>query len=115
MSRYVHGGNTETGELGTEWWDRRLIPTDPSDVIYVVDSFHASRLDLIASAFYNEPRYWWVIAQCNNILDPVTEVFEGRRLSIPSPDRLMIILNGKTGGYKSTREKNINIISPIIV
>jgi hypothetical protein len=115
LSRYVHGGDTEVGEIGLEWWDRRSIPTDPSDSIFIVTAFHAKRLDLIASAFYNEPRYWWVIAQVNNILDPQTEVYEGRKLAIPSADRLMIILNGNTGGYTSTREKNVNIISPVIV
>jgi len=114
-SRYVHGGNTEIGEIGLEWWDRRIIPTDESDTIFTVDNFHTNRLDLISTIFYGEPRWWWVIAQMNNILDPNQEVYSGRQLAIPSKDRLMLILNGKTGGFKSTRKKNFNIISPVIV
>lgn len=114
-SRYVHGGNTEVGQLGLEWWERRIIPTDESDLLFTVDSFHSNRLDLIATIFYGEPRWWWIIAQMNNILDPQQEVYEGRQLAIPSKDRLMMLLNGRTGGFQSTREKNLNIISPVIV
>lgn len=114
-SRYVHGGVTEVGELGLEWWERQNIPTADTDTIFTVDSFHANRLDLISSAFYGEPRWWWVIAQINNILDPQQEVIEGLVISIPTRERLMMILDGKTGGFYSTREKNINIISPVIV
>lgn len=115
LSRYVHGGNTEIGDLGLEWWDRRNIPTDPTDHLFTVDYFHAGRLDLIATIFYGEPRWWWIIAQVNNILDIQQEVFEGRQLAVPAKDRLMIIMNGKTGGFTSTREKNFSIISPVIV
>lgn len=115
MSRYVHGGDTEVGEIGIEWWDKRKIPTASSDIIFTVDAFHKGRLDLIANIFFNEPRYWWVIAQMNNILDPVAEIFEGRQLVIPSKDRLLILLNGKMGGFPSERTKNLSIIAPVIV
>lgn len=114
-SRYVHGGSTEVGELGIEWWERRNFKTDPTDTIFTVDNFHSNRLDLIANIFYGEPRYWWIIAQVNNILDPQQEVYPGRILSIPSKDRLMLLLNGKVGGFNSERQQDLNIIAPVIV
>lgn len=114
-SRYVHGGKTEVGELGLEWWEKRNLSVDSTDTSFVVDTFHANRLDLIASIFYGEPRWWWVLAQINNILDPMQEVVEGRILFIPTRERLMVLLNGKVGGTNSTRIKNLNIISPVIV
>ena len=115
MSRYVHGGKTEVGEVGLEWWERRKIPTDSTDLMFTVDKFHSNRLDLIANIFYGEPRYWWIIAQANNILDPNAEVTEGRMLAIPTKDRIMILMNGRVGGSTTSREKNLNIISPVIV
>ena len=115
LSRYVHGGSTEVGEIGLEWWERRVIPTNSTDILFTVDKFHENRLDLIANVFYGQPKYWWIIAQVNNILDPNVEVIEGRQLAIPSKDRLMILMNGRVGGQPSSREKNLNIISPVIV
>ncbi len=114
-SRFVHGGATEVGELGVEWWERRNIKPDQSDNVFTVDEFHKNRLDLISNIFYGEPRYWWIIAQVNNILDPQFEVIPGRILFIPTKDRLMILLNGRVGGFNSEREKDLTIISPVIV
>ena len=70
---------------------------------------------MIASLFYDQPQYWWFLGQINNILDPVTEVVEGLRLYIPTKDRLFLMLTGKQGGINSTREKNIFIISPLVL
>jgi hypothetical protein len=114
-SRYVHGGVTEVGSVGLEWWERRKLVVDPTDYVFTVDYFHAGRLDLIATLFFGEPRYWWVIGQINNILDPLAEVVAGRVLYIPNQDRLFLILTGKQGGINSERQKDIRIISPIIL
>lgn len=114
-SRYVHGGNTEKGELGVEWWERFNFGSDESDDKVIIDAFHKGRLDLIANAFYGEPRYWWILAQINNILDPHTEVSEGRIIFVPKKERLLLLLNGRVGGSNSTREKNSNVISPIVI
>lgn len=112
-SRYVAGGITETANGYLEWWERSVFPTDPSDIVYVVENFYENRLDLISAVFYSEPRYWWVIAQYNNILDPFTEVSAGRILLIPTPTRLSTLLSTKLGGVPSTRE-SVNLIKPII-
>ena len=112
-SRYVAGGTTETANGKIEWWDKNQMPSDSSDVSYAVEDFYVGRLDLIASVFYNEPRYWWVIAQYNNILDPFSEITGGRILMIPSTDRLNFMLATKQGGIPSTKIP-INIISPVI-
>ena len=56
-SRYVAGGNTEIANKMIEWWERGLFPKDPSDIVYTIENFYVGRPDLIASVFYNEPRY----------------------------------------------------------
>ena len=112
-SRYIAGGVTERTDNFIEWWERSIFPTDPTDIVYTVEDVYANRLDLIAATFYSESRYWWVIAQYNNILDPFSEISPGRILLIPTPSRLQLMLSANRGGVPSTKEA-INLISPII-
>lgn len=112
-SRYVCGGESETANGKIEWWERAQFSRDVSDITYTVENFYTGRLDLIASVFYNEPRYWWVIAQYNNILDPFSEITPGRVLLIPTRDRLALLLLEKRGGIESTKAP-VSTISPII-
>jgi hypothetical protein len=113
-SRYVGGGETETANGFIEWWERSLFEQDPSDIVYTVENFYEGRLDLISSVFYNEPRWWWVLAQYNNILNPFSEVVAGRILLIPSKSRLPLMLNNRKGGIPSKKQP-VNTISPIII
>lgn len=112
-SRYVSGGQTEVGKNGNlEWWERTLI-TVGKERAYRVERKFEGRLDLIAALFLDDPRYWWVIAQYNAILDPHAEVVEGATIYIPSKDRIDTILSGSTGGLPSTREVQTSIL-PIV-
>lgn len=113
-SRYVAGGVSETGDVGVEWWERGVISQDVSDIIYTVEKIYEGRIDLLSSAFFNNSAYWWVIAQLNNIIDPMTEIIEGRVLVIPTTERLTFILGNNMGGKPSSRTP-INLISPIIM
>ena len=113
-SRYVAGGVSEHDDGEIEWWERSIFSKDPTDTVYVVENFYSGRCDLIANAFYGESRYWWVIAQYNNILDPFTEIIPGRILLIPTKDRLALMLSTKQGGVESTRQP-VNTISPIVI
>jgi hypothetical protein len=112
-SRYVAGGSTETANGRIEWWERNIMATDVTDIEYAVEKFYEGRLDLISSVFYDEPRWWWLIAQYNNMTDPISETTEGRIIYIPSKDRLQLMLMTVTGGSPSTKQ-SINTISPII-
>lgn len=112
-SRYVAGGTTETANLRIEWWEKLQFEKDETDTVYTVENFYEGRPDLIASVFYNEPRYWWVIAQYNNILDPFSEITAGRVLLIPSKDRLPLMLLSRKGGVDSTKQP-VSTISPLI-
>ena len=113
-SRYVAGGTTEFANDRLEWWERSILNTDASDRVYYVEDRYAQRLDLISVAFFDDPKFWWVIAQLNNIIDPIAEVQPGLRLLIPTKDRLSLLLNNRQGGKPSTKQ-SIKTISPIIV
>jgi hypothetical protein len=112
-SRYVGGGTSETADNRIEWWERTVLKSDVSDVQYAVENIYEGRLDLIASVFYNEPRYWWIVAQLNNIIDPISEVVPGRVLRMPTKERLQLLLSTKKGG-KDSQRLPISTISPII-
>lgn len=113
-SRYIAGGTTEVADGRIEWWERSIFPSSNTDISYTVEKFYVGRMDLIANVFYNEPRYWWIIAQYNNILDPFSEITEGRILLIPTKDRLSLMLGTKLGGTDSLRQP-INTISPVVI
>jgi hypothetical protein len=51
---------------------------------YTVVQSTEHRLDLISYIHYNTVDLWWLIAQYNNILDPLTEVVMGKVLQIPA-------------------------------
>lgn len=114
-SRYVAGGVTEVNKLALEWWERNIIVTDKTDTSYVVEKKFEGRLDLITATFLGEKnvKYWWVVAMLNNILDPYTEVKEGRIIYLPSKERLSSLIDGKIGGVASTREVPVSI-TPIV-
>lgn len=40
-------------------------------------------LDMIALYYYNNPTYYWIIADFNRIVDPFIELVEGQQLKIP--------------------------------
>ena len=63
----------------------RQTPVYPSsaDKVYTVPARQAGRLDLIANAFYGTTELWWVIADANNMTDPMTELPAGTVLRIP--------------------------------
>jgi len=112
-SRYVSGGVTEVNASALEWWERTVFPVNDDDTSYVVEKKFEGRLDLITAVYLSEPRYWWIVAQYNNILDPYTEVKEGVVIYIPSLERVKLILSGKIGGVSSTREVPLSIL-PIV-
>ena len=114
-SRYVSGGTAEVNASGTaiEWFEPATFAAASDDTYYVIERRFAGRIDLVAALFLGDPRYWWVIAQYNSILDPYSEFVEGATVAIPSQTRLQAILGGKTGGVTSTREVPTTVL-PIV-
>lgn len=114
-SRYVQGGLTEVGPIGLEWWGRFSLPRDDaSDLLYTIDETTNGRLDKVAYGFYNDPSLWWIIAQYNNLLDPYEEAFANRILTIPSPERVELLMTQKVGGIDSARS-NDPILPPLVL
>lgn len=58
-------------------------PKQESD-LYII-SREGDRLDLLANEFYEDPRYWWVLAEANNVGKGTMIVPSGLQIRIPFP------------------------------
>lgn len=74
--------DSETNRLYHENINTTIIPDSSDDQYFTVSIVEENRLDIIANTFYNTPRYWWILAFANNIIDPF-DVPVGTRLRIP--------------------------------
>ena len=60
-----------------------------TDMFHVVTDADSKRIDLIAWKYYRDVRLWWVIAEFNNISNPL-ELQAGTTLRIPTYERIQM-------------------------
>jgi nucleoid-associated protein YgaU len=77
-SRYASSEVIDSNHYGT-WSDpttRFPLGPDILDGIQTVQHVLVlgERLDILATTYYGDPDYWWVIALCNRIVDPFSLV-----------------------------------------
>ena len=77
-------GRDQLDLLSFEWLRFNKFLVDRNLETYVVSSDRDGRLDLISNDFYGTVDLWWIIAIANSILDVMSEIVVGKRLSIPS-------------------------------
>jgi len=78
-----------TNKIHHESWDRQYIRTSSEDGYFTVTNVEIGRLDIISTRYYGTPRFWWVIAMANNIIDPF-DVPLGTTLRIPLKQSLYL-------------------------
>lgn len=86
----------EEGKLYHENWIKKYVDESAEDQFMTVTLDDENRLDIISNKYYGTPRYWWVIALANEIIDPF-DIPIGTYLRIPS---LISLYN--TGGVLSS-------------
>lgn len=99
INRYNSGGITSlksNGDMRT--WERTVIPTHSSDVAIIVAKKYVGRIDRLAHDFYGDHRYAWLICQFNNIINPFTEVYEGRTLILMAKERAEAFASNRNKG-----------------
>lgn len=74
--------DTESGKYYHENWIQKFIKVSADDQYYTVTLYEKNRLDIVSNMYYSTPKYWWVIAIANNILDPF-DLPIGTNLRIP--------------------------------
>lgn len=70
--------------MGKRNYSTVLYPTiepDPLDIYTIV--YESDRLDLLAYKYYGDVKYWWVIAQANNLGKGSFNIDPDTRLRIP--------------------------------
>jgi hypothetical protein len=83
----------ETNEVLLETRDIKAIPLHANDIYHTVEAHQKCRLDILANIYYGNPLMWWVIAQANNIHDPLKGPLSGDTVRIPS----LVSLYGNDG------------------
>lgn len=73
-----------THDLLLETRDIQDIDLNVRDIYHTVQSNEERRLDLISYIYYGNPLLWWIIAQANDIYDPLTNPKSGDIVRIPS-------------------------------
>ena len=63
--------------------------TDLDDINFLIaEPQFINRPDAIAYKFYGNAKFWWIIAERNEILDPFKDFYKGRTIKIPAMERL---------------------------
>lgn len=77
----------ETKKIHHESWNQQVIDRSAEDQFFTVTNAEKDRLDIIAVKYYGTPRFWWVIAIANYLLDPF-DIPVGLTLRIPPKQSL---------------------------
>lgn len=56
------------------------------DVNHTVNQEEENDLPLISFKLYGDPSLWWILAQLNNIVNPLSDVTIGRDLLVPTKE-----------------------------
>lgn len=96
-SRYVSTPlvQDDTDPRNVYWgvWNRIKFLSSPGDLTFEVSAPYRNRLDLLASTYYKDPTLWWVIADTNDVDDPL-DIPIGMKLRIPAATAVYAALRG---------------------
>lgn len=83
-NRYQYSEILKTKDTKKQYLESTIYPKiKPSDEdIYIISS-QSDRLDLLATKYYGDPTYWWVISVANNLNDASLFIQPGKQLRIP--------------------------------
>lgn len=98
-SRYTQGGLTDVFPQRLGWWDRYILEKDPTtDYEYIIPDKYHQRPHNLAYDVYGRADYFFIILQYNNIIDVFEEFTAGKKLIMPTQQRLSGFLNKQRGG-----------------
>lgn len=82
--RYQYSETLITKETKKKYLESTIYPKikPTNEDIYII-STQSDRLDLLASKYYGDPTYWWIIAVANNLNDASLSIEVGKQLRIP--------------------------------
>ncbi len=83
--RYQYSETLTTKETKKKYLESTIYPKikPTNEDIYII-STQSDRLDLLASKYYGDPTYWWIISVANNLNDASLAIESGKQLRIPA-------------------------------
>lgn len=89
-SRYRNSkeGPVELKGRSLGFYERKNIEAANDDTVFTIPIAMENRPDMISQHFYSTPKYMWVILIRNNIENPLVDLPAGKRISVPSVNRL---------------------------
>lgn len=83
-NRYQYSETLTTKDTKKKYLESTIYPKikATNEDIYII-STQSDRLDLLASRYYGNPTYWWIIAVANNLNDASLSIEVGKQLRIP--------------------------------
>lgn len=82
FKKEIINNNQELDYLSETLIDFAAFPSQ--EFVFLVRQEHIGRIDLISYETYGSADLWWLVAQRNQIIDPLTELYMGQEILIPS-------------------------------
>jgi hypothetical protein len=83
--RYTYNKILKEKSTQKQYFESTIYPkVKPTDNDIYIISTQSDRLDLLASKYYNNASYWWIISVANNLNDASLSIEPGIQLRIPS-------------------------------
>lgn len=93
FSRYSKDRAISDGENVYYEYDSKLDFKNLSYVNHTITSKDKNKLMIIAQAYYDNPLYWWIIAQANDLIDPFKTPEIGETIRVPIRDDVVTLFN----------------------
>jgi len=76
------------------FWEPRLVPAFPDDLLIEIEPKFDERPDLLANELYQDSGLWWVFTMRNRDLlkDPVFDLKSGLQIFVPTKTRINSII-----------------------
>jgi hypothetical protein len=83
--RYTYNRILKEKSTQKQYFESTIYPkVKPTDNDIYIISTQSDRLDLLASKYYGNTSYWWIISVANNLNDASLSIEPGIQLRIPS-------------------------------
>ena len=74
----------DAGLVFKETYTPVVIPLKDTDKYTQIGASEVGRADMLALRMYKDPKLYWFILMANDIINPITELTEGRVMRIPN-------------------------------
>ena len=84
-NRYQYSNTLITKNTKKKYLSSMIYPKiKPNDNDMYIISQQSDRLDILASKYYGDSSFWWIIAVANNLNDASVSIEPGIQMRIPS-------------------------------